>query len=210
MNKKIAIIDYNICNVKSIFNAIKTLGTIPVLTNDKEVILSADYVILPGVGAFSKGMENLRKYDLVECIKEVVFQEKPLLGICLGMQMLLEVSYEFGLFKGLGLIKGKVIRLPEIKNQKIPNVCWNEIYEPKTGAWENTIFKNIDKNKSTVYFVHSYVVEPTDKNSILSYSNFGEFKYCSSIRQNKIFGCQFHPEKSGKVGLSILKEFINM
>lgn len=210
MNLKLVIIDYDIGNVRSILNAFEKIGVVPILSKDKDEILSADGVILPGVGAFSHGMENLYKYSLIQTLKEYTKMDKPLLGICLGMQMLFDESEEFGTTKGLGLISGKVIKLPtkDKNNEKLPHVGWNEI-ESKNISWDNTILKNID-SKSDMYFVHSYIAIPNDKDNILATTVYSNYEFCSSVKKNNIYGCQFHPEKSANDGLKIIKNFLNI
>ena len=209
--KKIAILDYGIGNVKSITNAIESIGTKPILTRVRNEILSSDALILPGVGAFGQGMENLEKYGLVDVIYNFVETDKPFLGICLGMQMLMDESEEFGDFKGLGLIKGRVIKIPvkDILNGKLPHVSWNEIYEPQKDIWKNTILDRV-KNKSDVYFVHSFVAQPINKQEVLSLTVYEGYEFCSSLHKDNIYGCQFHPEKSGGIGLYILKNFVGL
>ena len=206
----IAIIDYGVGNVKSIRNAFENQKAEVILTRERETILEADGLVLPGVGAFSHGMDNLNKFGLVEIIKDFVKTGKPLLGICLGMQMLLEESEEFGNSKGIGLIKGKVVKLP-IKQSiqyKLPHISWNEI-QPKKIKWENTILDNIEEN-SDMYFVHTFIAEPNNENEILSVTKYHNHVFCSSIKKEYIYGCQFHPEKSSKKGLSIIKNFIKI
>ncbi len=207
---KISIIDYEIGNVKSIINAFRKIGIEPILTNDRDVILNSDGLVLPGVGAFKHGMENLKKYGLKEIIYDFVVTKKPFMGICLGMQMLMEESEEFGITKGLGLIEGNVIKLP-VQNpdyEKLPHVSWNEINEHKTN-WKNTILDNI-LEKSDMYFVHSFVVEPKREENILSTTEYSNYSFCSTVKKDNIYGCQFHPEKSGEVGLRIMKNFVNL
>ena len=164
----IVIVDYGIGNVKSIMNAFENQGEKTVLSRDRDVVLKADGLILPGVGAFSHGMNNLNKYGLVNIIKDYVKTGKPLLGICLGMQLLLEESQEFGVTKGIGLIKGKVIKLPVEKSNKIklPHISWNAI-QTKNIEWENTILNGINTN-SNMYFVHTFVAKPENEDEILS------------------------------------------
>ena len=207
---KIVIIDYGIGNVKSIINAFENQGTKTILSRDRDIILGADGVILPGVGAFSHGMNNLRKYGLVTIIKDYVKTGKPLLGICLGMQMLLERSEEFGSTKGIGLIKGKVIKLPVNQTNlvKLPHISWSEI-KPKKVEWKNTILNNIDIS-SNMYFVHTFVAKPDNEYEVLSTAEYSGVEFCSSLKKDNVYGCQFHPEKSAKHGLTIIKNFINI
>jgi len=207
---KIVIIDYNIGNVRSIINAFKAINIKPLLSNKEEDILSADGVILPGVGAFSYGMENLNKYNLIEVIKKYIDTNKPFMGICLGMQMLMEESEEFGNTKGLGVIEGKVIKLPieDENNKKLPHISWNEISKNNIN-WKDTILEGIPQQSDT-YFVHSFVVLPINTNHILSITEYSNYKFCSSIKKNNIYGCQFHPEKSGEIGLKIINNFVKI
>ena len=206
----IVILNYGIGNVKSIINAFENQGVKAVLSRDRDVILKADGLVLPGVGAFSHGMDNLNKYGLVNFIKDFVRTGKPLLGICLGMQMLLEESEEFGNTKGIGLIKGKVIKMPIKKTNKVklPHISWNEIKKNNI-EWENTILNNVENN-SDMYFVHTFVAKPNDEDEILSTTDYSDVRFCSSLKKDNIYGCQFHPEKSSTHGLSIIKNFINL
>jgi imidazole glycerol-phosphate synthase subunit HisH len=207
---KIVIIDYDIGNVRSILNAFEKVGVEPILSRDENEILNADGVILPGVGSFSHGMKNLNKYSLVDTLKKYAKTNKPLLGICLGMQMLLDESEEFEKTKGIGLISGKVIKIPtqDKNNEKLPHVSWNEI-KPKNIDWNDTILQNIN-SQSDMYFVHSYIAKPTDENDILSTTTYSDYEFCSSIKKDNIYGCQFHPEKSASVGLKIIENFIKI
>jgi len=207
---KIVVIDYDIGNVRSILNALKKVGINAILSRSREDIMNANGVILPGVGAFSHGMKNLHKYLLVDILKDYAATNKPLLGICLGMQMLLEESEEFGLTKGIGLIPGRVIKLPtqDKENEKLPHVSWNEI-KPKNIKWDNTILDNIEAG-SDMYFVHSYITIPDEENNILSITEYSKYDFCSSIKKDNIYGCQFHPEKSAFLGLRIINNFINI
>jgi len=209
--KKVTIINYGIGNTKSMCNALKNIGVEPVLTNDKRTILNADALILPGVGAFSKGMENLHAAAVIDTIQDYVKKGNPFLGVCLGMQLLFDESEEFGFTKGLGLIKGKVIKFPlnDATEEKLPHVSWNEIQEPFPGRWQNTLLQDTKPN-TDVYFVHSFVAVPSDQDDILSTTNYGGVDFCSAVQHENIYGTQFHPEKSSKKGLNILKNFINL
>lgn len=211
MSKKIVIIDYGIGNVKSMYNAFYNIGLKPELTSDKQTILNADAAVLPGVGAFNKGMENLNNRGLFQIIHEFIKKGNPFLGVCLGMQMLLEESEEFGLTAGLGLIKGKVVKLPIIHSseEKLPHVSWNELNEPQKGRWYGTILENITVN-TDVYFVHSFVAKPTSEKDVLATTNYAGVNFCSAVHHENIYGFQFHPEKSSQIGLSILNNFINL
>lgn len=208
---KIAIVDYGIGNVKSMINAFDSLKTEVVLTSDPKNIMNSSALVLPGVGAFASGMNNLRKYDLIDTIHEFVNTGKPFLGVCLGMQMLLEESEEFGSTKGLGLIKGKVVKLKTDKanNERLPHVSWNEIKEPNPGRWKNTILENTTE-LTDVYFVHSYAAVPQESKDVLAIANYSNHDFCAAVSKNNVFGTQFHPEKSGVSGLNILKKFIDI
>lgn len=209
--RNVIIIDYGIGNVKSISNALVNLNAKPILSQDVKMIANADALILPGVGAFKKGMENLTNSNIKQGIYEFVKKGNPFLGICLGMQMLLEESEEFGITQGLGLVKGKVKKIPISKksNDILPHVGWNEIATPSNKEWENSILNGVQP-KSDVYFVHSYVAVPESLNSVLSTTTYSEIQFCSSLQQDNIYGTQFHPEKSGKIGLSILSNFLKL
>ena len=198
----IAIIDYGAGNIFSVKNALDHLGIDNKLTSDKAELESADSLILPGVGAFPAAMEMLRKSGLVDTIKEQA-KIKPLLGICLGMQLLLERSYEFGECEGLGLIKGYVDRIDE-PGLVIPHMGWNKLNFRQSCP----LFNGLDE--SYVYFVHSYKAFCSDSSSL-----FADCEYGSSVAAvigdgKKVFGCQFHPEKSGETGLTMLRNFSSL
>ncbi len=207
----VAIIDYGIGNVKSIINALKSLGVNAKLTNNRNEIINAEKVILPGVGAFGTGMANLKKFNLISIIHDYVKTGKPLLGICLGMQMLLEESEEFGITQGLQLIQGKVIKIPTNNNPyiKLPHVSWNNLLFNENINKPNSIFKNVAFD-CDVYFVHSFVASPTKQENITALTEYEGIRLCAAVQYENVYGVQFHPEKSGIFGLEILKNFINL
>ncbi len=214
MNKKsVAIIDYGMGNMFSVMRACEHVGLNPVLTSDKKVILEAEGAILPGVGAFGDAMENLKKTDLVAPIKDFISAGKPFMGICLGLQLLLSESEEFGTNKGLDIIKGRVIKFPTIdkhnERKKVPQVGWNRIYRPAAANgehWKNSPLEEI-KNEEFMYFVHSFYCAPEQAEVVLSLTDYEGTEYCSSVLVKNVFACQFHPEKSADEGLKIYKKW---
>lgn len=206
---EIAIIDYGLGNIKSISGAIINVGGRPRLTRNKKEILNSDGLILPGVGAFANAIEKIYDYDLVDPIRDFAGSNKPILGICLGMQLLFEKSEEFGLTKGLGFIKGDVVKLPiDAKTgEKLPHIKWGELYKVDGIKWDHTILNGI-ANHSSVYFVHSYICRPVDKLSVVAVTKYGGCEFCSVVKENNIYGCQFHLEKSATAGLAILRNFL--
>jgi len=209
---QVAIIDYGLGNVKSIANALTTVGAKTILTSSKKEILNADALVLPGVGAFSHGMEQLKKYDLIDAVYSFVSTNKPFLGICLGMQMMFDRSNEFSKTEGLGLIKGNVeiIEVDTTKQQRLPHTGWNNINTPQCiENWENTILSKIP-NGTDMYFVHSYAAKPISQDQVLATTRYYGQEFCSAVMKGKIYGVQFHPEKSAGSGLQILKSFIDL
>ena len=209
LSKKITIIDYGCGNILNLARAIKFIGYEVDITHDKNKIINSSYVILPGVGAFGNAMKQIEKYNLHNTILEYAKSNKPLLGICLGMQILLTVSYEFGVHKGLDLIEGKVIKISNEKNKeiKIPHMGWNEIYPNNNKKeWKNKILKNSSIGKS-FYFVHSFVCITKDYDSTIAVCNYSDISIPAVIATGNVFGCQFHPEKSADDGLAVLKNF---
>ena len=201
----IAIIDYGVGNLFSLKSSFASIGAEVVVTNKKEDIESADSIILPGVGAFEDAAKKLFDSGLVDVIREQVEKGKPLMGICLGMQLLFDKSYEYGEHKGLGFIRGNVRPIADVipKNLKIPQIGWNALIFKK----DSPLFKYI-KNGDYVYFVHSYYAADCDE-AVSAVSEYGaELTAC--VESGNVFGCQFHPEKSGSVGLNILRAFAEM
>ncbi|WP_319585162.1 imidazole glycerol phosphate synthase subunit HisH [uncultured Pseudodesulfovibrio sp.] len=209
-SQEVVVVDYGIGNLFNLCRAIRCLtGVEPVVTADKDVIAKAEKVILPGVGAFGDGMHNLRERGLVEVLRERGKENRPTLGICLGMQLLLSKSHEFGDHEGLGLIPGSVDHMfngEPNEEVPVPHIGWAAL---NTGgrSWEGTEFKSISDGASA-YFVHTYVANPEDQAHVLSVTSYGPTQFVSAVKKGNICGCQFHPELSGPDGLSILKAFI--
>ena len=198
----VAIVDYGVGNLFSLRCSLNAIGADVVLTGDADVIRSADRVILPGVGAFRDAAQKLRDSGLDTVLKDVAKNGKPLLGICLGMQMLFEKSYEFGEYEGLGLIKGSVRPIADVipESLKIPQIGWNALDFKR----ESDLFCNI-KNGDYVYFVHSYYAAECD-DAVIATCDYGA-PLTAAVQKGSVYGCQFHPEKSGEVGLAILRAF---
>ena len=198
----IAIIDYDAGNIKSVEKALILLGEEPVITRDRETILKADKVILPGVGAFGDAMHNLRKYGLDKVIHEVVKRQISLLGICLGLQLLFERSDETPGVEGLGVLKGEILRIPEQEGLKIPHMGWNSLKLQNNGR----LFQGLEEDPY-VYFVHSYYLKAEDESIVKATTEYSTLIH-ASVEQGNVFACQFHPEKSSDTGLRILENFV--
>ena len=210
-NKQIVILDYGLGNVKSMKNALEQFNCKAKLSNDYEEILESSGLIIPGVGAFAAGMERLQSYNLISAISDFSLTDKPIMGICLGMQMLFTESEEFGYTKGLDLIKGKVkCMIPKIKEEsKLPHISWNNLSEPSEKKWNGTLLNGI-KPSSEFYFVHTYAAEPDEKSEILSLTNYSGQSFCSSVKKKNIYGFQFRPEKSSLDGLQLIQNFVDL
>ena len=199
----IAIIDYDAGNIKSVENALLSLGIDNRVTSDPAVIRAADRVILPGVGAFGDAMNKLAERDLIGVIREVA-AEKPFLGICLGLQLLFDSSEEAPGVKGLSILPGRIVRIPEGGGRKIPHIGWNDLHFPK----ESKLFKGIPE-ESYVYFVHSYYLQAEDPADVAATTEYGVTIH-AAVEHDNLCACQFHPEKSGDVGMQILRNFASM
>lgn len=200
----IAIIDYDAGNLKSVEKALLALGEQPVITRDREVILGADKVILPGVGSFGDAMGRLHRYGLVEVIHEAVRRQIPLLGICLGLQLLFERSDECDGVEGLGILKGEILKIPDKEGLKIPHMGWNSL-DIRPGT---RLFAGVEDG-AYVYFVHSYYLKAEDEGIVAASAQYSAHIH-AAVETGNIFACQFHPEKSSDVGLQILKNFISL
>lgn len=208
---EVTVIDYGVGNLLSVRRGLEHCGATVVLTADPEKILHAKRVVLPGVGAFANGMHALEKLGLISVIRELAQRNVPLLGICLGMQLLLDESDEFGVTAGLGVIPGRVTAVPDLtmegRVQKIPHIGWSALQPTNNVAgWKNTLIQDVRPGES-VYFVHSFMALPNDLSNRIADCDYGGHRVPAVIGRGHIVGCQFHPEKSGEVGLKILKRF---
>ena len=197
----IAIIDYDAGNLKSVEKALLSLGQECVVTRDFKEIEQADKVILPGVGSFGQAMEQLKKFELDKVLKEIPDSGKPFLGICLGLQLLFERSEESEGVEGFGILKGEILRIPDKEGLKIPHIGWNSLDLQGNGR----LFAGLEEHPY-VYFVHSYYLKAAEESIVKATTDYS-VRIHASVEQGNIFACQFHPEKSGSVGLQILKNF---
>ncbi|HBW34974.1 imidazole glycerol phosphate synthase subunit HisH [Desulfosporosinus sp. BICA1-9] len=209
---KITLVDHGIGNILSVQRAFEYCGAQVMISDNPQYIKNADYLVLPGVGAFADGMRGLSERGLVEAIIDFASKERPFLGICLGMQMMMEKSEEFGLHEGLGLIPGRVVRIPDQDvhgfRQKIPHIGWNSLELPREKEnWNGTILEDIEIGE-TVYFVHSFTAAPENLANRLADTYYNGQLISASVQSGSLYGCQFHPEKSGVTGLKIINNFI--
>ena len=200
----IAIIDYDMGNLRSVAKAFEKVGADAAPTRDPSVIADSSHVVLPGVGAFKDCMRNLEEYGLVKPIIRAIEAGKPFLGICLGLQLLFDESEEFGPHRGLGVIKGRVVRFPEGRGLKVPHMGWNEAKKRK----DSRLLADIE-DSSYFYFVHSYYAVPDDPSVTLTSTGYG-VEFTSSVEKDNVMACQFHPEKSQRTGLRVLKNFSSL
>lgn len=216
----VVIIDYGVGNLFNVQRAFKHWDVDSIISRDPEVIQTAKKLLLPGVGAFEAGMQYLRDYALVEIIREYAASGRPLLGICLGMQLLMSQSDENGLHDGLDLVRGRVVRFQAstegMDRFKIPQIGWNALKRPSGmgsdatsgDRWRDTVLDSLG-DEPYVYFIHSYFVVPDDSSVVVAVTDYGKDKFCSVLKKDNLTGCQFHPERSGEMGLKILKNFIS-
>ncbi len=219
-NNCVAIVDYGVGNLFNVKRAFQSLGIDSIITDDPNQIKEASRLLLPGVGAFETGMRHLKERSLIEAIIEFAESGRPVLGICLGMQLLMTQSEENGLHEGLNIIQGSVVRFRSSnagqESYKIPQIGWNSLSRPNVDhrqreddVWCNSILRDLE-NESFVYFVHSYTVKVEDPADCLALTHYGQDRFCSVLAKGNIFGCQFHPERSGPTGLKILENFISL
>lgn len=211
---KITVIDYGLSNLRSVQNAFARCGAETLLTSSAADVRAAEALVLPGVGAFRDGMAGMERLGLVEVIRQKAVEGTPLLGICLGMQMLFDESEEFGTCPGLGLIPGRVVKIPaedvQGKPQKVPHISWDPLF-PAGGHpdFDGTVLEKVTPGQEC-YFIHSYEAKPANAADCLANTRYGGRGVCAVAAHGSVVGCQFHPEKSGPVGLSILSQFINI
>ncbi len=220
MKKKITVIDYGMGNIFNVVRAFESIKCDVSVTNDYSTIIKSERLLLPGVGAFEDGMRDLKDNNLDSAIKEFLQTGRPLFGICLGMQLLMTSSEENGLHDGLDLITGKVVRFKDANDEsnkyKIPQIGWNVLSPLNINQntmdnkrWNNSILKGLEE-LPYMYFLHSYFVSPENKQVCLAETAYGSDMFCSVLKKDQIFGCQFHPERSGKQGMKILENFLEL
>ncbi|MCB9626412.1 MAG: imidazole glycerol phosphate synthase subunit HisH [Sandaracinaceae bacterium] len=205
--KRVAVLEYGMGNVRSMFNALEKLAAAPTLTADADKLSGFDAIVLPGVGAFGQGMENLRARGLDAAIVDCAKAGMPILGVCLGMQMLLETSTEFGAHEGLGLVPGGVEKLAPA-SARLPHIGWNTVLEPHPGRWPGTPLRAYAGEE--VYFIHSFAAVPANAQHVLAEAEYDGVRFCAAIGRENIVGMQFHPEKSRAGGLSLLGAFLEL
>ncbi|MDH5763287.1 MAG: imidazole glycerol phosphate synthase subunit HisH [Nitrospinota bacterium] len=211
---KVTVIDYGSSNLLNVVRALEHCGAEVLLADQPKAIIEADRLILPGVGAFADGMASLKNKELIEPLKSFCQKGNPFLGICLGMQMMLDASDEFGHHQGLGLISGKVVPIPSQgingEPHKIPHIGWNELQRPRPREnWDGTLFAGLNTG-DPMYFVHSFMAVPEDDSRRLADCEYNGRTICAALQYQNMTGCQFHPEKSGKLGLSIIYNFLQL
>lgn len=214
---RVAVIDYGLGNLFSIQKACEHVNLQAVITSSRQDIWASDAVILPGVGAFGSAMESLRRLDLLSPLREIATSEKPLIGICLGLQLLMTESYEFGHHRGLGVIEGEVVSFKGTnsrgENLKVPHVGWNGVTRVSHGQlqdpWANSPMEGL-RDGEYMYFINSFYATPEDPGVVLSVSRYGNIEFCSSLRFGNIFATQFHPERSGPHGLHIYRHLCRL
>ena len=210
--KHVRVIDYYAGNLFNVVRAFEHLGCRVELASRPDEVDDGDYLVLPGVGAFGDGMTSLKERGMVDPMLGWISAGRPFLGICLGMQLLLSSSDEFGQHEGLGIIPGQVRRLLYESGVKVPNIGWHPLLPPEGAhldAWKGTVLERVNPERD-MYFVHSYAAYPDDPAHWLARTTFGRHQFCSAVRKGNVFGCQFHPEKSGEAGLAILDNFLRL
>lgn len=209
MSPRVTVIDYGIGNIHSVLKALRHQGAEVTLATAPDAIAGADRLVLPGVGAFGDGMRALTARAQLDAIREYVLLSRPLLGICLGMQLLLAESEEFGHHRGLGLIEGSVRAIENRPTVKVPQIGWNRIVPPPGGSWDGTLLEPLPSG-TMMYFVHSFTAAPTHETDRLADADYGGQRISAAVQRGNVIGCQFHPEKSGSAGLRVIDRFLTI
>lgn len=207
----VTVVDYGAGNLLNVVRALEHCGANVLVTNKAEIISRAERLVFPGVGAFGDCMKAIKALGIEQSLVDYVKSDRLFLGICVGMQVMFEISEEFGEHKGLGIISGRVVRIPEMgtnnQTHKVPHIGWKELQSES--PWQDTMLEDVNQ-KSAVYFVHSYMGVPTDDNDRLASVDYNGISICAAIRKGNCYGTQFHPEKSGETGLGILRRFLTL
>jgi glutamine amidotransferase len=214
VSKVVVVVDYGMGNVKSVIRGVEQTGAKVILTSDPDEVRNAERVILPGVGAFEDGMKELRQRDMDSALRDFIKTERPLLGICLGMQMFFDESGEHGKHQGLGFISGRVVNIPQEVNgtviRKIPHIGWSALHLPNHREnWDKTMLESTNVGDA-FYFVHSFMAVPDNSDHILAQCEYEQLPITAAVTNHNITGCQFHPEKSGEYGLKIVDRFLTL
>ncbi|MDP3559144.1 MAG: imidazole glycerol phosphate synthase subunit HisH [Legionellaceae bacterium] len=215
MTKKITLIDYGLANLLNVARAFEYCGVQVKITNNPAEVKVAERLVVPGVGAFQDCMLAIKTQGFSDALQNYFSTERPFLGICVGMQILFDVSEEFGEYPGLGVLPGRVVSIPKTtvqgETQRVPHIGWNNLVPPQNRrAWQNTLLEPLLAEKSALYFVHSFIAKPTLETDILADCVYGGHSLCAAVQRNNIMATQFHPEKSGKAGLAIIRQFMEV
>lgn len=215
MSKKITLLDYGMCNLLNVARAFEHCGAEVTITDDPTVALAADSLVVPGVGAFRQSILEVQARGFDDAIKRFVDTDRPFLGICVGMQILFESSEEFGDQSGLGVLQGSVKAVPKLTtdgvSQRIPHIGWNHLTPPETGrSWSSSVLEDFERTHPAVYFVHSFAAVPADPSVRLADTIYGGHRVCAAVQRNNVMATQFHPERSGEIGLDILRRFMRL
>ena len=215
MVKKATILDYGMCNLLNVARAFEYCGFEIEISDDPVSAKAAERLVVPGVGAFAKSMEEVRRRGCDDAIRNFIGSGRPFLGICVGMQMLFDGSDEFGASAGLGILRGQVVRVPEWtvdgERQRVPHIGWNHLVQPELGRdWDRSVLETLEDSNPAVYFVHSFAALPLDDSIRLADAVYGGHRLCAAVKRDNLMATQFHPERSGTVGLEMLRAFGNL
>jgi len=211
----VTILDYGMCNLLNVARAFEHIGAQVSVSDDPHAVLAADRLVVPGVGAFRDSMNELSERGFADAMRQFAEFERPMFGICVGMQILFEGSDEFGNHAGLGILPGRVQEVPNLcvdaLPQRVPHIGWNNLDTPTTGRdWQGTILEPLVRMPTAVYFVHSFSAHPTDEHDVLAECIYGGHRLCAAVQRGNLVATQFHPERSGEVGLSVARRFIEL